>query len=85
MKVKPPLAFTWYWVGGSVAPNGIRLVWEFTHEDVAQMICFSRETVTRLLGEFSKRGLVVLTGNSLLVSQPEGLEKVAARKTLTGK
>jgi CRP/FNR family transcriptional regulator, cyclic AMP receptor protein len=63
---------------GSVEPHGIRLVWEFTHEDVAQMICVSRETVTRLLGEFSKRGLVLLTGNSLLVSEPQGLEEIAA-------
>ena len=67
---------------GSVEPTGIRLVWEFTHEDISQMICVSRETVTRILGEFGKRGLVVITGNSLLVREPEGLEEIAARKTV---
>ena len=65
---------------GSVEPQGIRLVWEFTHEDIAQMICVSRETVTRLLGEFSKRGLVVITGSSLLVRRAQGLEEIAVRK-----
>ena len=65
---------------GSVEPHGIRLVWEFTHEDVAQMICVSRETVTRLLGDFSKRGLVFVTGNSLLVRDLRSLEEIAAGK-----
>lgn len=73
------------WCGefGSFESHGIRLGWEFTHEDIGQMICVSRETVTRLLGEFSKRGLLVITGNSLLVCEPKGLEEIAGKKTLT--
>jgi CRP/FNR family transcriptional regulator, cyclic AMP receptor protein len=68
---------------GSVEPCGIRILWEFTHEDIAQMICVSRETVTRLLGEFHNRGLILITRNILLVCEPQGLEEIAARKKLT--
>ena len=70
---------------GSVEPCGVRILWEFTHEDIAQMICVSRETVTRLLGDFHKRGLILITGNRLLICEPRGLEEVAARKMLTGR
>ena len=69
---------------GSVEPGGIRILWEFTHEDIAQMICVSRETVTRLLGEFQRRGLILITRNILLVCEPQGLEEIATKKKLTG-
>jgi CRP/FNR family cyclic AMP-dependent transcriptional regulator len=78
------LLLRWSEEFGVVEPHGVRLVWEFTQEEVAQMICASRETVTRLLGEFSKRGLIHLRGHSLLLREPKGLEDIALKKsTLT--
>ena len=79
------LLLRWCEEWGSVEPRGIRLSWEFTHEDIAQMICVSRETVTRLLGEFSKRGQIQLTGNSLLICEPQDLKEIATGKVLTVK
>jgi CRP/FNR family transcriptional regulator, cyclic AMP receptor protein len=39
-----------------------RLKLGFTHEEIAQMIGTSRETVTRLLTDFKKRQIVQLKG-----------------------
>lgn len=49
----------------------------FTHEEIAQMICSSRETVTRLLATFSRRKIIQITGDSILLSDPEALEQMA--------
>lgn len=54
----------------------------FTHEEVAQMICSSRETVTRLLSEFSKRRLIRLTGNTILIRDRAALEGFTKRRKL---
>lgn len=49
----------------------------FTHEEIAQMICSSRETVTRLLATFSRREIIRITGDSILISDGEALEGLA--------
>jgi len=38
-----------------------------THEDLAEMISSSRETLTRLVGQFKKRQIVELMNNSVLI------------------
>ena len=48
-----------------------------THEEIAQMICSSRETVTRLLATFSRRKMIRITSDSILIKDREGLETVA--------
>ncbi|HSB27858.1 MAG TPA: Crp/Fnr family transcriptional regulator [Pyrinomonadaceae bacterium] len=63
---------------GVIEPHGIRVRNEFTQEEIANMICASRETVTRLLGEFSKNGLIQLTSNTVFVSDRRGLESIGA-------
>jgi CRP/FNR family transcriptional regulator len=50
----------------------------FTHDDIAQMIGCSRETVTRLLTEFKRKQLVVMHGCSLTIQNKPGLESIAA-------
>lgn len=64
------------WCGeyGVVERRGIRITNEFTQEEIAQMICTSRETVTRLLSEFTKRGLIQMSSNTLFVRSRIGLE-----------
>lgn len=49
----------------------------FTHEEVAQMICSSRETVTRLLAIMSRRNVVQITSDSILIRDCAALETMA--------
>ena len=49
----------------------------FTHEEVAQMIGSSRETVTRLLAAFSRRLIIQITSGSILVRDRAALEEMA--------
>lgn len=47
-----------------------------THEEIAQMIGASRETVTRLFADFKKKQLLEVKGSTLLIRDRAGLEKV---------
>jgi CRP/FNR family cyclic AMP-dependent transcriptional regulator len=58
-------------VGGKVRATMI-----LTQEEIAEMIGASRETVTRLLATFKRRGLIEVHGSSLVIKDIAGLEKV---------
>jgi CRP/FNR family transcriptional regulator len=62
---------------GKRTAQGIRIDSSFTHEEIAQMICASRETVTRVLGEFKRKHIVHLVGSAILVRNRKALESVA--------
>jgi len=47
-----------------------------THEEIAQMIGASRETVTRLFADFKKKGLLQVRGSTLIIKNKAGLESV---------
>jgi len=47
-----------------------------THEEIAQMIGASRETVTRLFGEFKKRQLLQVKGSTLIIKNKVGFESI---------
>lgn len=49
-----------------------------THEEMAQMIGASRETVTRLLSDLKKRELIRLEGSTLVIRNRTALEALAA-------
>jgi CRP/FNR family cyclic AMP-dependent transcriptional regulator len=49
----------------------------FTHEEIAQMIGASRETVTRLFSDFKKKQLLQMKGSTLIVRDKAGLERLA--------
>jgi CRP/FNR family transcriptional regulator len=49
-----------------------------THEEMAQMIGASRETVTRLLNELKKKELIRLEGSTLVIRNRPALEAMAA-------
>ena len=53
-----------------------RLTLTLTHEEIAQMIGASRETVTRLFGDFKKKQLLRVKGSSLIITNRAGLEGV---------
>lgn len=48
-----------------------------THEQIAQMICSSRETVTRLLASLSRREVIRVTSDIIVINDLPALEKLA--------
>lgn len=55
----------------------IRVKLTLTHEEIAQTIGASRETVTRLFADFKKRELLQIKGSTLIVRNKAGLESLA--------
>jgi CRP/FNR family transcriptional regulator, cyclic AMP receptor protein len=62
---------------GSAATQEQRLRSAMTHEEMAQRIGSSRETVTRLLSTLKKRRLIRLEGATLVIRDRNGLEALA--------
>jgi CRP/FNR family cyclic AMP-dependent transcriptional regulator len=62
---------------GRVADGAIRTKITLTHEEIAQLIGTSRETVTRVLGELKKRKIAELKGATLVVRNKAALEGLA--------
>lgn len=52
---------------GEETPQGTRMQVLLTHEEIAQMIGTTRETVTRLLSEFKRKKLISVKGSSLFL------------------
>ena len=49
-----------------------------THEEIAQMIGSSRETVTRAFADFKKKQLLQVKGSTLIITNKAGLESVVS-------
>jgi len=62
--------------GGETTKEGIRIKVSLTHEEIAQLIGTSRETVTRVLSEFREKKFAQLRGSTLLIMNRPGLEKL---------
>ena len=62
---------------GKPTPQGIRLNHGLTQEEIAQMICSSRETVSRLLTELKLKQIVRMNGTGIYVRNRAALELVA--------
>ena len=52
------------------------LVFSVTHEQIARCIGSSREVVTRMLKQFSDRGIVSLGRGTVTVLNPDALEDI---------
>jgi CRP/FNR family cyclic AMP-dependent transcriptional regulator len=61
---------------GDVTKEGIRIKVSLTHEEIAQLIGTSRETVTRTLGEFRQKKLAQLRGSTLVILNKPALEQM---------
>jgi CRP/FNR family transcriptional regulator, cyclic AMP receptor protein len=61
---------------GDVVKEGIRIKVSLTHEEIAQLIGTSRETVTRVLGEFRQKKLAQLRGSTLVILDKPALERM---------
>ena len=58
---------------GSQSDKGIRIKLTLTHEEIGQLIGASRETVTRLLSDFKRKGIIVVKGSTLIVKDEPAL------------
>jgi CRP/FNR family cyclic AMP-dependent transcriptional regulator len=73
------LILSWSAVRGREGgPSEVRIRSSLTHEEIAQMIGSSRETVTRLLSELKKKELIRLEGSTLVIRNRTALEALAA-------
>jgi len=61
---------------GRTSSGVVRMKMALTHEELAQLIGSSRETVTRILGDFKKRGVVELHGATLTIRNQAALENL---------
>jgi CRP/FNR family transcriptional regulator, cyclic AMP receptor protein len=57
--------------------QSVRIDRIFTHEEIAQMICSSRETVTRLLASLSRRKIIEVNSDSIHIRDYGTLQKIA--------
>jgi CRP/FNR family cyclic AMP-dependent transcriptional regulator len=56
----------------------MRLTMALTHEELANLVGCSRETMTRMLGRFKREKLIQMHGVSILIPAPERLEAISA-------
>ncbi len=61
---------------GRVVDGTIRLKLALTHEEMAQLIGTTRETVTRTLSDFKRQRLLDLSGSTLVIRNKAALEQL---------
>jgi CRP/FNR family transcriptional regulator, cyclic AMP receptor protein len=72
------LILDWCRREGETTSNGIRLKVLLTHEEIAQMIGTTRETITRLLSDLKRRKIIDVKGSTVLVLQKNELEQMVS-------
>ena len=73
------LLLEWTSKNGEAAKPEPRLKVRLTHEEIAQMIGTSRETVSRLFAELKKRQIVQSKGSTLVIRNTSALREIANR------
>lgn len=63
--------------------DGIHLKVSYTHEEIAEMIGTSRETVTRLLKDFRESHLISRKGSDLIIHDKKKLENIIGTRPRT--
>ncbi len=63
---------------GEVDNGVIRTKLALTHQDIAQLIGTSRETITRTLSEFRKKRFVEIKGSTLIIRDKDALGRLVA-------
>lgn len=59
---------------GKETPQGILLRIKITHQDIANLIGSIRETVSAVLGEFKKEGMISFDGRQIILLRPDLLK-----------
>ena len=63
---------------GKVSNGVVRAKLAMTHEEIAQLVGTSRETITRTLADLRKRKIVELKGSTLIIHNKSALEQLVA-------
>lgn len=71
------LLLEWSEQSGMSNTTNTRITRRFTHEEIAHMICSSRETVTRLLATLNRRRIILMTSDSILICDRAALQTIA--------
>ena len=72
------LLLEWSSKNGEAIKQEPRLKLALTHEEIAQMIGTSRETVTRLFADFKKRQIIQTKGSTLVIRNKTALKLIAS-------
>jgi CRP/FNR family transcriptional regulator, cyclic AMP receptor protein len=72
------LLLDWSSKNGEAAKQEPRLKLALTHEEIAQMIGTSRETVTRLFADLKKRQIIQTKGSTLVIRNKPALKLIAS-------
>ena len=73
------------WSDNAMPNNGsVHLKVSFSHEEIAEMIGTSRETVTRLLKTFRELGLISISGPDLYIPDRHRLEATIGNGSISG-
>jgi CRP/FNR family cyclic AMP-dependent transcriptional regulator len=67
------LMLEWCAKAGKETDKGISLKLTLTHEEIAQIIGSSRETVTRLLSDFKSKEIIHIKGSTLVIRDRDAL------------
>jgi CRP/FNR family transcriptional regulator, cyclic AMP receptor protein len=62
---------------GRETAEGMQIKIPLTHEQIAECVGSTRETVTRTLNEFKHRHLVMLKGATMIIPDPAALEAIS--------
>jgi CRP/FNR family transcriptional regulator, cyclic AMP receptor protein len=66
------------WSGDGQERDGmVRVKLALTHEEIAQLISCSRETVSRTLSDFKKKGVLELSGSTMVIRNKRALQGLA--------
>jgi CRP/FNR family transcriptional regulator, cyclic AMP receptor protein len=64
--------------GGVQEPRGIRLKAKLTHQEMANLIGCSRETVSNTLGQFRDEGLIHIDGRTIIILKMDALSRLVS-------
>ncbi|RZI97518.1 MAG: Crp/Fnr family transcriptional regulator [Variovorax sp.] len=60
--------------------EGVRLRLRLSQDDLADMLCVSRQTVNKELKRFEENGVLICTYNTVTIVDPQALASIAARR-----
>jgi CRP/FNR family transcriptional regulator len=63
---------------GKQTQQGTQITVPLTHEEIAEFLGTTRETVTRTLREFKTRNFLKLQGSTMMISNRAALEAIGA-------
>jgi CRP/FNR family transcriptional regulator len=61
---------------GKDTPKGIEIYTRFTHQELADLVGSSRETITRVLNELQNNNLISIEKNKILILDPDKLRRL---------